>query len=177
MSLERAISPHPHDHLPAAPAELSVTSEDFADGEPLPESAGFGFGNTSPQLSWSGAPEATRSFLLLCHDPDAPVIGGFDHWAVVGIPADVTSLDRGAGTFGLQIGDGIAVTLLNDYGTRDYGGCAPPEGDRLHRYIFTVWALDTDNTGLDASASVAKAQFSTLDNVLARGSITGTYQL
>ncbi len=177
MTLERPTAPHPHEHLPAAPAELQVTSEDFADGEPLPEWAGFGFGNTSPQLSWSGAPEGTRSYLVVCHDPDAPVVGGFHHWAVVGIPADVTSLPRGAGSFGQQLGGGQAVTLANDYGTRDFGGCAPPEGDRPHRYVFTVWALDTDNTGLDSSTSVAKAQFATLGNVLARGSITGTYQL
>ena len=177
MSLERTPAPHPLDHLPAAPAELTVTSEDFADGQPLPESAGFGFGNTSPQLSWSGAPEGTRSFVLLCHDPDAPVVGGFDHWAVVGIPADVTSLESGAGSFGQQIGGGTAVTLLNDYGTRDWGGCAPPEGDRPHRYVFTVWALGTDSSGLDAATSVAKAQFTTLGDVLARGAITGTYQL
>lgn len=176
MSLDRSTPPHPLEHLPAVATELVVTSTDFTDGEPLPEWAGHGSGNTSPQLSWSGAPEGTRSYLLVCHDPDAPVVGGFDHWAVVGIPAEVTSLERGAGTYGEQIGDG-AVTLSNDFGTRDFGGCAPPEGDRPHRYVFTVWALGTDSTGLDASASVAKAQFTTLGDVLARGSITGTYQL
>lgn len=176
MSLDRPVAPHPHEHLPAAPAELQVTSEDFADGQPLPGWAGLGSGSTSPQLSWSGAPEGTRSYLLVCHDPDAPVVGGFRHWAVLGLPASVTSLPRGAGELGRQPGEG-ALTLLNDYGTRDFGGCAPPEGDRPHRYVFTVWALDTDSTGLDESASVAKAQFATLGNVLARGSITGTYQL
>ncbi|AXH95173.1 YbhB/YbcL family Raf kinase inhibitor-like protein [Ornithinimicrobium avium] len=177
MDLKRTPPPHPLDHLPAAPTELTVTSEDFADGQPLPQSAGFGFGNTSPQLSWSGAPEGTQSYLLLCHDPDAPVVGGFNHWAVAGIPADVTSLAPGAGDFGQPIGEGRAVTLANDYGTRDFGGAAPPEGDGPHRYVFTVWALDSDTSGLDAATSVAKAQFSTLGNVLARGSVTGTYQL
>jgi Raf kinase inhibitor-like YbhB/YbcL family protein len=177
MTLDRPTAPHPHEHLPSAPGELEVTSEDFTDGQPLPEWAGFGFGNTSPQLSWSPGPEGTRSYLVVCHDPDAPVIGGFHHWAVLGIPADVTSLSRGAGSFGQQIGRGAALTLANDYGTRDFGGCAPPQGDRPHRYVFTVWALDTDSTGLDPTTSVAKAQFATLGNVLARGSITGTYQL
>ncbi|WP_134773443.1 YbhB/YbcL family Raf kinase inhibitor-like protein [Ornithinimicrobium flavum] len=175
MNLERTFPPDPLDHLPAAPAELQVTSEDFADQGPLPRNAGFGFGNVSPQLSWSGAPEGTKSYLLVCHDPDAPVLGGFHHWAVLGIPAEVTSLPSGAGEVG--VGPGGAVTLANDYGTKDWGGAAPPEGDPAHRYIFTVWALDTDSTGLDASASVAKAQFTVLGNVLARGSITGTYQL
>lgn len=176
MSLDRTYPPHPLDHLPAAPATLSVTSDDFSDGEPLPKSAGYGAGNTSPQLSWSGAPEGTKSFLLLCHDPDAPVIGGFGHWAVLGIPADVQSLAAGAGSIGNTLGAG-AITLANDYGTRDFGGAAPPVGDPAHRYIFTVWALDTAQTGLDSSASIAKAQFATLGNVLARGSLTGTYAL
>jgi hypothetical protein len=175
MNLERTFPPNPLDHLPAAPAELQVSSEDFSDQGPLPQNAGFGFGNVSPQLSWSGAPEGTKSYLLVCHDPDAPVLGGFHHWAVLGIPADVTSLASGAGAFGAGVGG--AVTLANDYGTKDWGGAAPPEGDPAHRYIFTVWALDTDSTGLDSSASVAKAQFTVLGNVLARGSLTGTYQL
>lgn len=176
MNLDRTFPPNPLDHLPAAPAKLTVTSEDFTDGGPLPENAGFGFGNVSPQLSWSGAPEGTESYLLVCHDPDAPVMGGFDHWAMIGIPAGVTSLQSGAGEFGAQVGEG-AVTLQNDYGTKDWGGAAPPEGDPAHRYIFTVWALGTDQTGLDASTSVAKAQFTVLGDILARGSITGTYQL
>lgn len=175
MNLQRQQPPHPLEHLPSAPAELTVTSEDFTDGGPLPQSAGFGFGNVSPQLSWSGAPEGTKSYLLVCHDPDAPVIGGFHHWAVLGIPATTTSLPSGAGTLGLSSGEG-AITLENDYGTHDFGGAAPPQGDPPHRYCFTVWALDTDNTGLDAGASVAKAQFTTLGHVLARGCITGTYQ-
>lgn len=171
MSLDRTYPPHPIDHLPAAPAELSVTSEDFTDGSSLPESAGYAAGNTSPQLSWSGAPEGTKSFLLICHDPDAPVIGGFTHWAVQGIPAGTTSLAAG------ETPGGTALT--NDYGTRDFGGAAPPEGDPAHRYVFTVWALDTDpeEAGLDEDTSVAKAQFAVLGNVLARGSLTGTYAL
>lgn len=176
MDLQRTLPPNPLDHLPAAPAELTVTSEDFTDGEPLPRSAGYGSGNTSPQLSWTGAPEGTRSYLLVCHDPDAPVLGGFHHWAVVGIPADVTSLAAGAGRFGTQFGEG-SFTLQNDYGTKDFGGAAPPEGDQPHRYLFTVWALGTEHTGLDAGASVAKAQMTVLEHVLARGTITGTYQL
>ncbi|MGO0576142.1 YbhB/YbcL family Raf kinase inhibitor-like protein [Ornithinimicrobium panacihumi] len=174
MNLERTYPPHPLEHLPAAPAELVVTSADFSDGGSLPQDAGYAQGNRSPQLSWTGAPEGTKSFLLVCHDSDAPVIGGFTHWAVHGIPADVTSLDAGAGGEGEEVAPG-ATTLTNDYGTADFGGAAPPEGDPEHRYVFTVWALDTEDTGLDADTSVAKAQFATLGNVLARGSITGTY--
>jgi Raf kinase inhibitor-like YbhB/YbcL family protein len=175
MNLDRSVPPHPHDHLPAAPATLQVSSTDFVDGQPLPRSAGLRSGNTSPQLAWSGAPEGTASFMVLCHDPDAPVIGGFHHWAVVGIPAHVTSLDAGAGTAGRPVAGGAAFTLANDYGTRDFGGCAPPRGDRPHRYVFTVLALDTADLGVEPTASVAAAQFATLGHVLARGSITGLF--
>lgn len=95
---------------------------------------------------------------------------------MIGIPADVTSLPAGAGTVEGTLPPG-AVMLANDYGTRDFGGAAPPQGDGPHRYIFMVLALDTDETGLDAGTSFAKAQFATLDHVVARGAITGTYEL
>lgn len=65
MNLDRSVPPHPHDHLPAAPATLQVSSTDFVDGQPLPRSAGLRSGNTSPQLAWSGAPEGTASFMVL----------------------------------------------------------------------------------------------------------------
>ncbi len=175
MNLDRSVPPHPHEHLPAAPATLQVTSADFADGQSLPRSAGLRSGNRSPQLAWSGAPAGTRSFVVLCHDPDAPVIGGFDHWAVVGLPADVTSLEAGAGAAGRAVADGMASTLVNDYGTRDFGGCAPPRGDRAHRYVFTVLALDTDDLEVGPSASIAGVQFAALGHLLARGSITGLF--
>lgn len=173
MDLQRPLAPNPYDLLPPVPT-FTLTSDDVTDGQPLDEAQVADGGDSSPQLSWSGAPEGTKSFLLVCHDPDAPVIGGFTHWAVHGIPGDVTSLDAGAGGGGKEVAPG-ATTLTNDYGTADFGGAAPPEGDPQHRYVFTVWALDTEDTGLDADTSVAKAQFMTLGNVLARGSITGTY--
>src|SRR5436190_626934 len=83
---------------------FAVTSESFKDGDYLSldhilaESYGFGCAgkNISPQLSWSGAPEGTKSFALTCYDPDAPTGSGFWHWVVANIPPDVTSLDLGA---------------------------------------------------------------------------------
>lgn len=174
MNLDRPQTPNPYDYLPQVPP-LDLHSEDFVDGEPLPESAGFASGSISPQLAWSGAPEGTAGYLLTCHDPDAPVVGGFWHWAVV-LPGSTTWLPTGAGGSAGSLPEG-AVALRNDYGSNDFGGAAPPEGDRAHRYVFAVTALGTADHGVSADTSVAKAQFSTLGNVLARGTLTGTYQL
>ena len=176
MNLDRPIAPDPYSLLPAVPS-LTVTSADFADGEPLPEAQAYGGGNTSPALSWSGAPEGTCGYAVSCFDPDAPTPSGFWHWFVVGLPASVTELPAGAGMIGGGNLPEGAVVLRNDFGTRDYGGAAPPAGDRPHRYQFVVQALDTDSLGLSPEDPPAKGSFVLLGHVLARGMVTGTYQV
>lgn len=169
MDLERPVAPHPYDLLPAAPS-LAVSSTDFADGSPLPESAASAAGNVSPQLSWAPGPEGTRAYFVTCFDPDAPVAGGFLHWALV-VPGSVTSL-----TAGSDAPQG-SVVLTNGYGEQGFDGAAPPEGDRPHRYFFAVTALSTDDHGIESDTPFAKAQFMNLGTVLARGWTMGTYQL
>jgi Raf kinase inhibitor-like YbhB/YbcL family protein len=178
MNLDRPVAPDPYDLLPQVPA-LTVTSESFAHGDTLPDAQvfddwGFTGGNTSPQLSWSGAPEGTRGYAITCFDPDAPTPSGFWHWLVVGLPADVTSLPAGAGAGDDALPAG-AFHVGNDYGTRAYGGAAPPQGDRPHRYLFAVHALDTDDLGLDGTASAAATAFTIGGHLLARGVLTATY--
>lgn len=179
MTLERAHAPDPYSLLPAT-ASFAVTAQGFADGEPLPRAQAFDGENTSPALTWSGAPQGAKSYLLTCFDPDAPTPSGFWHWAVVGLPATTSGLSAGAGA---ADGSGLpqgAVQLRNDYGTADFGGAAPPPGDRAHRYMFAVTALDTDDVaalGVDDTTTPAKAHFLTLEHVLARAVVTGTYVL
>lgn len=170
MSLERPVAPDPYELLPAT-GRMELTSSSFADGDDLPEEQALEGGNTAPELSWSGQPEGTKSYVVTCFDPDAPTPSGFWHWVAVGIPAEVTSLAAGG-----ALPEG-AFTVRNDYGSDGFGGAAPPPGDRPHRYMFAVHALDTDDLGLDASASCAAVNFTLLPHLLARGVLTGRYQI
>lgn len=177
MNLDRPVPPDPYSLLPQVPA-LTVTSTSITNDVRLPERHvfnGWGFSgeNLSPQLSWSGAPEGTKGYAVTCFDPDAPTPSGFWHWLLLGIPADVSSLEVGAGTAENAPQGGFHVA--NDFGNKRYDGSAPPVGDRAHRYLFAVHALDTDDLGLDETASAAVAAFTMGAHTLARGVITARY--
>ena len=175
-----AVPPSPYDFLPPV-ASFTVTSADVADGRALPRAQvsgimGAGGEDVSPQLSWSGAPEGTRSFAVTCFDPDAPTASGFWHWAVANIPADVTGLPAGAGSGESGALPAGAVTLRNDAGSHRYIGAAPPAGHGPHRYFFVVHAVDVPELSVDASASPAFLGFNLFSHSIGRAIVTPVYE-
>lgn len=172
----------PFARLPEAPA-FTVTSTTVKDGGTLPAemmSGAFGVPggrDLSPQLSWSGAPEGTRSYAVTMFDPDAPTMSGFWHWAVANIPADVTELPEGAGDdtgAGLPAG---AYQLPNDARAARFVGAAPPAGHGPHRYVIVVHALDVEDIGVPAEGTPAYLGFTIAGHILGRAVLTATAEI
>jgi Raf kinase inhibitor-like YbhB/YbcL family protein len=173
MSLERPQAEDPYAKLPRV-GSFTVTSTDITDGEPLADRFTAGGDNVSPQLSWQGAPEGTKSYVVTCYDPDAPTPSGFWHWILVNLPADVTSLDTGAGSTDYNAGG--AFHVRNDMSTKGFTGAAPPPGDPAHRYYFVVHAVDVDKLDVTDDASAAVVSFNLAFHTLARAQLVATYQ-
>jgi Raf kinase inhibitor-like YbhB/YbcL family protein len=177
---DRPIEYNPYDFLPQVPG-FTVTSSDCADGQPLAQPLvsgvmGAGGEDRSPQLSWSGFPEGTRSFAVTVYDPDAPTASGFWHWAVANIPASVTELPSDAGAKDApQLPEG-AVQLCNDGGFAGFVGAAPPAGHGPHRYFIVVHAVDTDRLDVDADTRPAVLGFNLFFHTLGRATLVATYE-
>ncbi|MBW0114625.1 YbhB/YbcL family Raf kinase inhibitor-like protein [Pseudonocardia abyssalis] len=171
----------PYTFLPEVPT-FTVTSTDVEDGKTLPAphaSGAFGVPggeDRSPQLSWSGAPEGTKSFAVTVYDPDAPTASGFWHWAAFNLPASVTSLDADAGAQGGANLPSGAVQLKNDGGFAGYIGAAPPAGHGPHRYFVVVHAVDVEELEVPEDATPAFLGFNLFSHTLGRATITPVFE-
>ena len=147
-------------------ADLKLTSPAFDHHRAIPARHSGDGEDVSPELMWSGAPEGTKAFAIVVHDPDAPLVDGFTHWVAYGIPADANNLPEGGGD---------AITHgTNSMGNAGYNGPAPPPGHGTHHYYFWVYALDDDldlEPGLDRRALIDRIE----DHVIEQARLVGTY--
>lgn len=138
---------------------------------------GFGCSgdNKSPALKWSGVPNGTKSFAVTVYDPDAPTGSGWWHWMVINIPPDITELASGAGAINSTTLPKGAIQNRIDYGFVGWGGTCPPQGDKPHHYIFTVYALKTEKLEIPPDATAALTGFMIHANKLNQASFTAKY--
>jgi Raf kinase inhibitor-like YbhB/YbcL family protein len=174
------VSRDPYSDLPQLPS-FEVTSQDVRDGEevPTPQLSGlFGAGgaDVSPQLSWHGHPDQTKSFVVTVYDPDAPTASGFWHWAVVDIPAGTTGLESGAGVEGGALLPQGAFQLRNDAGIARFLGAAPPAGHGRHRYFIVVHAVDVASLSIGRDATPAFLGFNLFGHSVARARLVPWYE-
>jgi Raf kinase inhibitor-like YbhB/YbcL family protein len=159
----------PRDESPTA--HLSLTSTAFRDGETIPVRHTCDGEDLSPPLAWTGVPVETRSFALVCDDPDAPR-GTWVHWILWNLPADACEMDQAVPPRP-ELPSG-ARQGLNDGGDLGYGGPCPPPG-KPHRYFFRLHALDT-TLNLPPGCNRSDLEAAMEGHVLARGTVMGTYE-
>jgi Raf kinase inhibitor-like YbhB/YbcL family protein len=148
---------------------LRIRSPAFGDGAPIPDQFTRGDRNNSPPLDWSGAPEGTKSFVLLVEDPDAPS-GTFRHWAVYDIPGNKMGLDQNEDVAKFRVG-------VNDFGNHGYDGPEPPVGHGVHHYHFRLAALDTAHLdGVQGKAKAAAIWDKARPHMLEETELVGTFE-
>lgn len=146
-------------------ADLKITSPAFDHHKRIPERHSGDGEDVSPELAWSGAPEGTKAFAVVVHDPDAPLVDGFTHWVAYGIPGTANGLGEGTDE---------VVHGQNSMGNTGYMGPAPPPGHGTHHYYFWVYALDEDldlPPGLDRRGLLERIE----DHVIEQARLVGTF--
>lgn len=152
-------------------ASLEVTSDAFQNGESIPRRFTCDGDDISPPLRWRGAPDGTRSFALICKDPDAPN-GTFYHWGLYNLPPSITETPERY----IPRDKGHIRQAFNDFQERRYGGPCPPPGHGRHRYFFAVYALDVEVLELPERTTCRELEDSVGPHTLGKGDIMGIYE-
>jgi len=149
---------------------LQISSSVFSEGQMIPRKYTCDGADISPELSWRGVPDGTRSLALICDDPDAPM-GTWVHWVLFNLPTGQMGLPTKISSDAELAGGARHGT--NDFGRLGYGGPCPPGG--THRYFFKFYALDTE---LELASGATKAQLEAAmqDHILAQAQLMGKYR-
>lgn len=150
---------------------LQLSSSAFEQGAEIPKKYTCEGDNVSPPLRWRDPPPGTRSYLLVCHDPDAPG-GTFRHWAAHEIPTERLELKEGDGN---ERSEGLEQAV-NGFGKAAYGGPCPPEGHGVHHYHFRLMALSEPSLPVASDASCAEVEAVAEPHIIAEAELVGTYQ-
>ncbi|MDR1350245.1 MAG: YbhB/YbcL family Raf kinase inhibitor-like protein [Zoogloeaceae bacterium] len=203
---------------------MKLSSQSFAEGERIPGEFAFAIPdaarhvalsrNRNPHLRWSDAPDQTKSFALICSDPDAPSQGDdvnqegrtvaadllrveFIHWLLIDLPADLREIAAGAfsATVTPRGKPGPNAPLNARQGVNDYTGwfandhdmcgdyygydgpCPPWNDARIHRYIFTLYALDVASLSVSERLTAVAIRQAMRGHILAEANLTGVYTL
>jgi hypothetical protein len=154
----------PSKPLPEAAPAVGIASVAFNDGATIPKRFTCSGAGVSPPLTFFDPPAATREMALVVEDPDAD---RFLHWTVLSIPPNTPGFDLGKAPRGV-------VQTENSFGDRGWGAPCPPEGDKPHRYVFALYALDAP-LGFGEDASADEVRDALAEHALARGTLTGMF--
>jgi hypothetical protein len=155
--------------LIATVAAFALQSADIQNGAAFPpqfKAVACGGGNTAPELAWTNAPAAAKSFALVLWDPDAPISGGFYHWLLYDIPVTTHEIAQNAIVKGADAGK-------NSTGQPGYFGPCPPQGPP-HHYVFTLYALDLKKLGDGASLNAGQLAAAIRGHVVAKAELRAT---
>ncbi len=149
-----------------------MTSPAFDNGAAIPRRHSCVGEDLSPPLEWDEPPPGTRSFALLCDDPDAPG-GTFRHWAIFDVPPERRRLAEGLRP--VSAVDGMPQAI-NDFGRPGYAGPCPPRGHNIHHYHFRLMALDVDRLSVQPDARCSAVAAAAEGHVLAAVELVGLFQ-
>ncbi|HEY5476362.1 MAG TPA: YbhB/YbcL family Raf kinase inhibitor-like protein [Tepidiformaceae bacterium] len=150
-------------------SKMQLKSPAFEQGGSIPARHTGEGEDVSPALAWSDVPEGTRSYAVVCHDPDAPLVAGgtygFVHWVLYNVPGSVTKLAEGVKDY---------TNGLTGFGKQAYGGPMPPNGHGPHHYYFMVFALDQE-LNLEAGLTLWQLLEKIEPHTLGMNRLVGTY--
>lgn len=151
---------------------LTITSAAFSPDGPIPRAHTCDGADQSPPLAWSGVPEGARQLALIVDDPDAPG-RTFVHWVLYGLPPSATGLPAGVPRDGTLTRPVTASQGMNDFRRTGWNGPCPPPGPP-HRYVFTLYALDTE-LKLSPGATSSVVGMAMKDHILEQAQLIGRY--
>ncbi|HVI64360.1 MAG TPA: YbhB/YbcL family Raf kinase inhibitor-like protein [Bradyrhizobium sp.] len=155
---------------------MRLNSTAFADGSAIPRRFTCDGEDLSPPLNWSDAPTGTRSFALLCDDPDAPA-GTWHHWAAYDIPATLTMLALGAASDAeKRLGSSRQSMIFNGPATAAHARRVATACISLHHYHFRLLALSVDHLPIGGTPSCREVEREARRHTFAEGTLVGVYK-